>query len=155
MKWFDKDIKYYRSNGNLNPFTDNYYGYLLKIKKAQEYKTISDELFTSFSRFKYGLESPEWGYYTSNIHYDIYNEFESVPTIEKRIIDFLDKADKTVLKNEAWFYEQSFVYDLRSLVIRRYGGIKNIPFGITNDELVRKYGNEIEKEIYKAWKKIR
>lgn len=148
MEWLDKEIKRNRISEGRNLHSDYYYESLLKIKKAQKDGSITDDLYMSLCAY-HGTASSEQGYYYANIHYDVFEDYESPEEIEQRVIHFLDKADKTVLK-EDWF-RLNFVYDLRELIARRYN---EIPCGLTIEKLFEGYANAAEREAFNVWKSI-
>ncbi len=121
MEWLDKEIERNRISEGRNPSSDYCHESLLKIKKAQKGGSITNDLYMSLCVSR-GTGSSEQGYYYANIHYDVFEDYESPDEIEQRVIRFLDKTDRTILKKEDWF-RLNFVYDLRKLIARRYNDI--------------------------------
>ena len=150
MEWLDQLIEQNKKSPGRNICSDYYYKTLLSIKKAQENGTITDELYSRFNHW-FGIISPEEGYYNSNIHYDLWDGKESIESIENRIIHFLEKSDKTVLKNAEWF-KWNFLIDLRCFMRKRY----DIKDKADDDDefFFNKYGNKIAKELFNEYKML-
>ncbi len=144
----DKAIERNRDSEGRNLSSDYYYESLLKIKKAQKDGSITDDLYMSLCVYR-GTANSEQGYY-ANIHYDVFEDHESPDEIEERVIRFLDKADRTVLKKEDWF-RLNFVYDLRELITRRYN---DVSFDLTIEKLFKWHANAMEREAFNVWKSI-
>lgn len=148
MKWLDEEIERNKKSEGRNICSDSYYGILLTIRTAQENGTISDDLYSKVNSW-FGRVAPEIGYYTANIHYDLFRNYESTEDIESRMLHFLDKADKTVLKNDSWF-EINFKSELRYLMRQRY----NIVNEGDDKFFFEKYGNEVEKKLFNEYETL-
>jgi hypothetical protein len=148
MEWLDEEIEQYEASDGRNICSDSYYGKLLEIRTAQQNGTINDELYAKLN-YWFGTVSPERGYYYANIHYDIFRNNESIEDIEDRMIHFLDRSDKIILKNDDWF-EFNFLSELRYFISER----REIRNGGDDCDFFNKYGNDIEKYLYEEYKKI-
>lgn len=148
MSWLNKAIEKNEKSPGRNESSDYYYKTLLEIKTSQEIGTISDELYTKLNSWK-GKVSPEKGYYTSNIHYDLFSDDEEIEDIEKRILHFLATANKNVLRNSSLF-KIEFISDFRYFMRHRY----NIIFNGDDEIFFEKYGNDLEKKIFNEYKAI-
>lgn len=141
MEWLDEVIA---RSGVYN----DYYKTLKEIKKAQKDGSITDELYSRLCS-TCGLSSSERGYYNSNIHYDLFYNYDSLERIESRMLHFLDNADQAVLRNDK-FFELNLINELRYFMSERY----NIPNSGSNSSYFEKYGNDVEKEIFNKIKLI-
>ncbi len=148
MNWLKEAIEKDEKSPDRNEFSDYYYKILLEIKTSQENGTITDELYAKLNSWK-GIVSPERGYYTSNIHYDLFSDDEAVEDTEKRILHFFATADRKVLKNNSWF-KSLFISDFRYFMSHRY----NISFKGDDETFFEKYGNDLEKKIFNEYKAI-
>lgn len=148
MQWLDQLIEEHKKSPGRNICSDYYYKTLLSIKKAQENGTITDELYSKFNHW-FGTITPEEGYYNSNIHYDLFENTEPIESIENRMIHFLEKSDKAVLKNVSWF-KWNFLIELRTFMSKRH----ELSNEGDDEFFFNKYGNKIEKELFNEYKML-
>ena len=112
MKWLDELIK--ERNREYNFYYDN----LIKIKNKQNIGIIPYDEYKVVGRRRRALSNVEYGYYMSNIHYDLYYLIDS-DELEKRIIWFLDNACDETFEKDSWFM-LNFPYDFNQYIRNIY-----------------------------------
>ena len=119
MDWLDEEIKRNELSEGRNPRSDAYYNNLLTIKNKQQAGIIPFEEYKSLKRLKQ-LRTIEYGYYTANIHYDLFSYYkEQKEIIDDRIIFFLQNASNEIFDNEYSWFRLNFYLDY-SYVLREY-----------------------------------
>ncbi len=150
MDWLDEEIKIYKSSEGRNPRSDAYYNNLLTIKNKQQAGIIPFEEYKSLKRLKH-LRTIEYGYYTANIHYDLFRYYkEQKEIIDDRIIFFLQNASNEIFDNEYSWFRLNFYLDY-SYVLREYYQCEEKDYDL--EYFVNKYGNAKEKEIARLLRK--
>ena len=115
MDYLDNEIKRYKGKYP-NPNTENYYKALTNIKNIQQKGNIPTEAdYLEVGKSKY-FNSVEYGYYTANIHYDLFRYDESYTTLFKRIVYFFDNADSKVLLDKSGWFTLNFPFDLLTYI---------------------------------------
>ncbi|MBR0461361.1 MAG: hypothetical protein IJJ00_01440 [Erysipelotrichaceae bacterium] len=99
--------------GYPNPRTENYYETLKEIRSVQNCRKVpADEIYKRLgkTRRKKAFETIEYGYYTANIHYYLYescSEYKKSEaykdSLNRRILFFLNNANIRALSSYLWF----------------------------------------------------
>lgn len=113
MKYLEKELERYK-DGCPNDHTKGYYEALKSIKGKQDLgnsiPSCNYRIIGSSNRKK-GFDTAEYGYYTANIHYYLYescSEYEKSDAykgkLNARILYFLRNADPKALIPHGWFW---------------------------------------------------
>ena len=149
MDWLDEEIKRNELSEGRNERSDAYYNNLLTIKNKQQAGIIPFEEYKSLKRLKQ-LRTIEYGYYTANIHYELFiYDINNKDKLEDRIIFFISNARKEIFKEDSWF-RLNFSLDF----LQYLENIYDIEYREHDLEyFVNKYGNAKEKEIARLLRK--
>ncbi len=145
MDWLDKKVEKNAKSPGRNKSSDMYYETLLKIRDAQNNNVAVDD---SLYRLV-GFGSVDYGYYTANISYDLFEGTDDKDSIEERIINFMETIDHSAVEKDGVFalnFMREFKFYLSNFV---YPNIKNI-----TPDWIKEFGSEKEKKIIQLFEEI-
>lgn len=149
MEWLDKEIERNAASPGRNEYSDWYYSTLEKIRESQEDGTIDDIQYALLGAWSVKA-AIAYGYYTANIHYDLYQSSTDIDELEDRIISFIEITDPEVLRDGSWF-TLNFMTNFRSfLILKGRKNLENMDF----NEWIEEQGSEKEKRILNMHSRI-
>lgn len=149
MEWLNREIERNAVSPGRNEYSDWYYSTLEKIRESQEDGTIDDMQYALLGAWSVKA-AIAYGYYTANIHYDLYQPSTDIDELEDRIISFIDITDDDVLRDGSWF-TLNFLTNFKSfLVLKGYKNLEDTDL----EEWIKEQGNEKEKLILQMHKRI-
>ena len=111
MDWLDEELKRHELSEGRNERSDAYYNKLLAIKSKQRAGIIPFEEYKNLGHFAQ-TKTIEYGYYSANIHYDLFRYYkEQKDIIDDRIIFFLQNASDELFENEYSWFRLNFYLD--------------------------------------------
>ena len=151
MEYLDAHLEEYR-DGYPNPRTQRYYETLKRIRELQSQGVVPpDELFKSLWLRGKADATVEYGYYTSNIHYYLFescSEFQKTEeykeSVNRRILLWLESADPKALLKRQWF-PWNFPPNYLRFLKMFYGDDCGRKWGI--EEYAERYGDPLERQI--------
>lgn len=161
MEWLDDELENHKRSVALygkNEKSDAYYKALKEIRDAQNDGTISDDIYPKLCikrKFKKYFSCITYCYYLANIHYDCFYSYESIESIEKRMLYFLKTADKNEFYN-LHLVSSFFCLDDFLIILRK----KYSSFSFENMDRERQldaifpFLSELEKSIVVTYKNI-
>lgn len=178
MDWLKEELSRYQKSEGKNERSDKYYSTLKTIKSKQDRNQIpTDEEYISLGKIRKNrafLHTVEYGYYTANIHYDLFRcDPSEKDQLEERILYFIDHADKNddeMTEEYGWFllnFPSDFLWYLMHVYKKDESDLDKLSFDINtknqmtfeSDEIsenlnslnifVGKFGNSKEKLIVK------
>ena len=117
MEWIEEELEGYKKTNNRNDRSDFYYSNMLIIRDKQNKGIIPLEEYRNVGKYK----SIEYGYYTANIHYDLFNyDINKKDLLEERIIFFLNNVDRNILCDEKSWFRLNFIYNFNLYLNKVY-----------------------------------
>ena len=167
MTWLKEELEYHENSKGKNEKSYAYYDALKRIYKKQQSNQIpSDEEYMKLGIDRKSLNTVEYGYYTSNIHYDLFEyEIDEKDLLEDRILFFLNSADKKEISNEEGWFLLNFPLNFRNYLLniyevdkkdlkkKKHKDINELSFDIDKDlnelfTVIDNIGNEKERLIF-------